>query len=132
MNERPPEPAAMPAPPPPPADDGKASGAMRALAVLLALIVGFGAAVVIAVMVDLGSSPRCDEVGGALAPTEDCYDISSTAKPISLVLGWVGGVLGVLAALAFLRLCILGVGGRLAAQLTGAAVVLSALAIAIG
>jgi hypothetical protein len=105
---------------------------MRALAVLLALVVGFGAAIVIAVMVDLGSSPRCEDVGGALFPTEDCYDVSAAAKVISLALGWVGGVLGVAAAVALFRLAILGVGGQLAARLTGTAVALSALSIIIG
>lgn len=137
MNDQPQQPAPQQpaAPPPPPAaptDDGKASGGIRALAGLGAIVIGFGAAIVIAVMVDLGSSPICEDVGGALAPTEDCYDISSTAKPISLGLGWAGGIIGVLAALALLRVAFTGVGGRLAAQLSGAAVALSVLSIVIG
>jgi len=105
---------------------------MRALAVLFAIVLGFAAAIVIAVMVDLGSSPICEDVGGALTPTEDCYDISSTAKPISLVLGWGGGVLGVIGAIMLLRFAITSRGGRLAVQLAVAAIVLSALSIVIG
>jgi hypothetical protein len=140
MNDQPvapqPAPAQPPPPPPPPtrADDGDsggASGVLRAFAVLGALIVAFGAAIVIAVMVDLGSSPICDDVGGALFATEDCYDVSSTAKPFSLVLGWAGGVVGIMAALALFRFTIRGSGGRLALQLLGAAVVLAGLSIAI-
>ena len=105
---------------------------MRVLALIAAIVIGFAAAIVIAVMVDLGSSPICEDVGGAAAPTEDCYDISSTAKPISLVLGWAGGVAGVLAALALLRVVFTGVGGRLAVQLSAAAIVLSGLSLIIG
>jgi hypothetical protein len=129
------QPAATPPPPPPrePVVDEKASGGMRALAVLFAIVLGFAAAIMIAVMVDLGSSPICEDVqGGALNPAEDCYDISSTAKPISLVLGWLGGVLGVIGAIALLRFAITSRGGRLAVQIAVAAIVLSALALAVG
>lgn len=135
MNDQAPPPTSEPAatpPPPAPVVDEKASGGMRALAVLFAILLGFAAAVVIAVMVDLGSSPICEDVGGALNPTEDCYDISSTAKPISLVLGWAGGVLGVIGAIMLLRFAITSRGGRLAVQLAVAAIVLSALSIVIG
>lgn len=119
-------------PPPPPTDSDRLSGPLRALAIVGAIVMAFAAAVVIAVMVDLGSSPICDDVRGPLGPTEDCYDISSTAKPISLVLGWAGGVLGVVAALALLRVTFTGRGGRLALQLVGGAVVLAALSLIIG
>jgi hypothetical protein len=135
MNDQP-QPAAAP-PPPAPAEpaatagDGRAGGGMRALAVLAALILGFAAAVVIAVMVDVGSSPICEDVGGVSAPTEDCYDMSSGIKPVVLILGWAGGVLGVAAALAFLRVAFTGRGGRLALQLAGAAILLAAISIAI-
>ena len=127
-------PAATPPPPPPPEPvvDKKASGGMRALAVLFAIVLGFAAAIVIAVMVDLGSSPICEDVGGALNPTEDCYDISSTAKPISLVLGWLGGVLGAVGAILLLRFAITSRGGRLAVQIAVAAIVLSTLSIVVG
>jgi len=138
MNDQAPPPQPAPATPPaPPADPpeardpDKASGGIRALAGLAALVIGFAAAVVITVMVDLGSSPICDDVGGAAFPTEDCYDISSGIKPVSLVLGWAGGALGVLAALAFLRVAFTGFGRSIALKIAGAAIVLSAISILI-
>lgn len=124
-----------PAPSPPTAGDDadrRAGGLLRALAVAAALLIGVAAGIVIAVMLDLGSSPICDDVGGALTPTEDCYDITSGEKPVVLGLGWIGGVLGAVAALAFLRFTFKGRGGKLALMLAGAAIVFAGASLALG
>ena len=133
------------APPPPPgqgpylaASPPKAGGGWRALAVLLAIILAFGAAVIIAVMVDLGSQPRCDDTAALVkkaATTSGkvtCFDVSSTQRVITLGLGWIGGVLGGLAALLALAFAITGRRGRLLVQVTAAAIIFSGLSILIG
>ena len=122
--------------PPPPyspagSGDDKASGGMRALAILLALVVAFGTAVVIVVMVDIGDSPRCADVQTPFGPSEDCYDHGAAQEVIALILGWAGGILGAAAVLAGLIAGITGRGMRRFAQLTGGAVVLAALSIGV-
>jgi hypothetical protein len=125
----PPPPEAMPPPPPPvPGDAPKASGGMRALAVLGALVLAFAAAVIITVMVDLGKGPLCGEPHDI---TETCWDVSSGGRVVSLIFGWPGAILGVVAALAALAFALTGRNGRRVWVLTGAAVVLCGLSIAV-
>jgi len=130
----PPQPAPPP-PPPPTASTGKSDRigrGWRALAVLLGLALAFAAAVMILLAIDLVERPVCEDVGGALNPTEDCFDVSSAQKTISMVLAWPAGVLGAIAALMSLYLAATGRRGRLVLQLAGAAIVLGGLSILIG
>jgi hypothetical protein len=127
-------------PPPPggagPPDEGEPSAGWRILAVLLALVLAFAAAVMIVAMVDIGGTPRCDDpeaLAEAVAEGEDeCFDGSSAQKTISLVLGWPSGILAAIAALVALFFAFTGRSGRLVLQLTGAAVFLGVLSILIG
>ena len=111
---------------------------MRVLAVLLFIILALGTYVIIAVMVDLGGRPRCSDTAALLhaaATTQGkvkCFDVGSTQRVITLALGWVGGVLGGLAALLALAFAITGRRGRLVLLLTAGAVILSGLSILVG
>ncbi len=107
----------------------------RALAVLGVLVLGFAFAVMIAVMVDIGSTPTCHDVssGQAAVPSDgECFDGSSVQKTISLVLGWPSGVLAGIGAVLLLLYAITGRRGRLAVQAIGVALILGALSIGIG
>ena len=135
-----PQPASPP-PPPPPAppgtgDSGKASGGMRALGVLIALVLAFGAAVMIAVAIDIGDTSTCDDF--ASLPVEEqledneCFDGSSAQKSISVVLAWGSGIVGAIAVIVALMFAATGTRGPLLARVAGAAVVLGILSILIG
>jgi hypothetical protein len=107
--------------------------------VVLALVLGFGAAVMIAVAVDIGDTAPCDDRQAVLESGQldeqgryECFDGSSGQKTASLVLMWPGGVAGAVAALAALAFAIRGRGGSLVARLTAAAVALSGLGILVG
>jgi hypothetical protein len=107
----------------------------RALAVLGALVLAFACAVMIAVMVDIGSTPTCDDIssGQAAVPSDgECFNGSSTQKTISLVLGWPSGVLAGIAAALLLSYAITGRRGRLAVQGIGLALIMGVLSIAVG
>jgi hypothetical protein len=128
-------PPAEPAQPPPPAttatETEKPSGGWRALAVLLGLALLFAGAVMIAVMVDLGDTPLKDEC--AVDPTcSEYFDGSDTAKTITLVLGYASGAAAGIAALLAFYFAATGRRGRLLLQLTGAAIILGALALIVG
>jgi hypothetical protein len=102
---------------------------MRALAVLLAIVLAFGAAVMIIVGFDLADGVTCDEFVD-LSDEEkveqefECYDLSSTQKSIGAGLAWAAGIVGALAVLAALFLAVTGRGARTFGRLTVAAVVL--------
>src|SRR3954454_25374869 len=71
----------------------KAGAGLRVLGVLGFLVLAFGAAVIALTMGDLGQRPLCDTVpGGAAAPIEDCWDVSSGGSVVALILGWPGAV----------------------------------------
>ena len=105
---------------------------------LLAIILAFGAAVIIAVMIDIGGRPRCDDITALVQAKPnangkvECFDVGSTQRVITLGLGWIGGVLGGLAALLALAFAITGRRGRLLLQLTAAAAIFVGLSILIG
>ena len=112
---------------------------MRALALLIALVLAFGAAVMIAVAVDIGDTATCDEfleevASGDRVPDfdDECFDGSSAQKTISVVLAWASGIVGVVAALVALMVAVTGTRGPLLARVAGAAVVLGILSILIG
>src|SRR3954452_11994692 len=92
----PPEAGAPPPPPPPagqaapPPGEPKASGGLRALGVVLALLLAFGAAVMIAAMVDINDTPRCNDPAAIAAyhrshpldRTIDCFDGGQAKKVV--------------------------------------------------
>ncbi len=106
----------------------KAGAGLRVLAVIGSLILAFATAVIVTVMVDLGNGPLCDQ---AVSFGQDCWDVSSGGRVVTLILGWPGAILGGAAALAALLLAVTGRNGRRVWLLTVAAVVLCALSIAV-
>ena len=89
-----------PPPPPPQAHNDKASGGWRALAVLLALVLAFGAAVMFVVAINPDDTPRCEQfVSGEVAGGGECYDITETQQLIQNIFAIPAGVLATLAAL---------------------------------
>jgi len=124
------------APPPPPATasaDGKASGGWRALAVVLALVLAFGAAVMFVVAINPDDTPRCEQfVSGEVAGGGECYDITETQQLIQNIFALPAAVLGALGALLALYFAATGRQGRLLVRLAGAAVVLGVAAVIVG
>jgi hypothetical protein len=102
---------------------------MRALAVLLALVLAFGAAVMIIVGFDLTDGVTCDEFlelsnEEKIEQDLECYDTSSSQKSILAGLAWASGVVGALAAIAALFLAVTGRGARTFGRLAVGAVLL--------
>jgi len=122
-----------PPPPPPQAHNDKASGGWRALAVLLALVLAFGAAVMFVVAINPDDTPRCEEfASGEVAGGGECYDITETQQLIQNIFAIPAGVLAALAALMALYFAATGRQGRLLVRLAGAAVVLGVAAVIVG
>jgi len=98
-------------------------------------VLAFGAAVMIAVAIDIGGMLTCEEFLAQLNPDragEECFDGGSTVKTVSVALFWVSGVLGAIAVLLGLAFAFAGRFGRRFAQLAVAAVIAGGLAILIG
>jgi hypothetical protein len=117
------------------APEEKSNGALRALAVVLALVLILGAAIMIIAMVDIAGTTLCSDVSleDAFAdPEGECFDGSSVQKIIAVILGFAGGGLGAIAALAALAFTFTGRRGRLVLVLTGSAIVLSGISIGVG
>ena len=109
-------------------------GYWRLAGIVLAPVLAFGCAVMLVAMSDIGGTPTCQEMssGSAIALSDgDCFSGSSFQKAITLGLGWTGGAIAGLAALAALGFAITGRRGRLALRLAGLAVVLGGLSILI-
>jgi len=122
-----------PPPPPPATHDDKASGGWRALAVLLALVLAFGAAVMFVVAINPDDTPRCEQLELQLAAGGgECYDITETQQLIQNIFAIPAGVLATLAALLALYFAATGRQGRLLVRLAGAAVVLGVAAVIVG
>jgi hypothetical protein len=106
---------------------------MRVLAGVLALILAFGAAVMIVVGLDVNDLASCEDPQAVIESGElECFDGSEGIKPVVVGLAIASGILGALAALLGLALAVTGRRGRLFAQVAIAAVVLAALALIIG
>lgn len=113
---------------------------MRALGVLLALVLAFGAAVMIVAMVDINNTPRCDDPAAIAAyhrshpfdRTISCFDGSQAKKDVVMVLGFAGGGVGAIAAVLSLAFTVTGRNGRRVLAATALAIILSGLAILIG
>jgi hypothetical protein len=124
-------------PPPPPATPGtaaadKAGGGWRALAVVLALVLAFGAAVMIVVPLNPDDTPRCEQIASGEFPGGECFDMTKTQQTIQNVLAWPAGIIGAAAALMALYFAATGRRGQLLLRLTGAAVALAVGAFVVG
>lgn len=134
--QQPPRPGQLPpgqAPSRPPSD--RAGAVPRIGVALLVLLFLFAGAVMIAVSLDLGEGPRCEQVfAGEEPPDEDgkCLDASKTAQTISVVLVFLSGIAAAVVVLAGIAFVIRGRGGRLVAIAAAAAIVLGGLGILIG
>jgi NhaP-type Na+/H+ or K+/H+ antiporter len=129
------EPAQPPTPPPPTtgtAADDKAGGGWRALAVVLALVLAFGAAVMIVVPLNPDDTPRCEQIASGEFPGGECFDMTKTQQTIQNVFAWPAGIIGAAAALLALYFAATGRRGQLLLRLTGVAVVLGVGAFVVG
>jgi NhaP-type Na+/H+ or K+/H+ antiporter len=124
-------------PPPPPAgsriDDDKPSPLWRVLAVVLALALAFGAAVMIVLALNPDDTPRCEQlISGEIQAVGECYDITETQQLIQNIFAIPAGVIGGIAALLALYFAATGRQGRLLVRLTVAALVLGIGAVIVG
>jgi hypothetical protein len=105
---------------------------MRALGVLLALVLAFGAAVMIIAAGEIADTPTLEEVEAG-EPLNDgkYYDGSETSRTISTGFGYASGVVGAVGALIALYFAVTGTRGRLLVQVAVAAVILAAIALII-
>lgn len=149
MNDQPQEPAAPPppspatstdpAPPPPPpptgaADTDKASGGMRALGIVLALVLMFGAAVMIVAAGEISDTPTAEEVtsGDEPLPSDGkVFDGSEGKRSVTTALGYASGIVGAIAVILGFAFAITGRRGRLFAQAAVVAVLLAVIALII-
>jgi hypothetical protein len=116
-----------------PAENG--SGALRALAVILFLLLLLGGAIMIIAATDIAGTSLCSDITRADVlrdPNGDCFDGSSIQKVLSVVIGYAGGGVGVIAALMALAYTITARRGRLVVILTVLAILLSGLSILVG
>lgn len=95
-------------------------------AVVLALVLAFGTAVMVVFALNPDDTPRCDEPE-ALTATE-CFDISATQETVSTILAWPSAVLGGLGVLLALALAVTGRRGRLLVAVAAGAVALGLIA----
>jgi hypothetical protein len=107
----------------------------RVLGALLALTLGFGCAVMIAAMSDIGGTPTCHDVsvGKAAVPSDgQCFTGSSLQKAVTVGLGWPSAAIAGVAGLVALAFAITGQRGPLALLLGGVAIVLGGISVLVG
>jgi hypothetical protein len=108
---------------------------MRALAALVSLVLLFGVAVMVIVVINPDDLPLCDDVASGaaqLGPTLECIDSSEGAYNAQRVVAGLAAIVGGLAALLGFYVAATGRRGSLMVKLTLAAVALAAVAFAIG
>ena len=107
------QPPTPPPPPPPaaaPAGDGKASGGIRLLAVIVALVLAFGSAVMIVLPLNPDDTPRCEQVASGESFSLECYDMTKTQQLIQNIFAWPAGILGAITVLLLLYVAVTGRG----------------------
>jgi hypothetical protein len=134
---QPQQPTAPPPAPPPPREPGpeSAGAGSRVLVGLLALLLAFAAAVMIAVSLDLAEGPRCEQVlAGEEPPDEsgECLDASKTAQTISVIFTFASGLAAAVAFLFAGYFVFRGRGGTVIAIATALAIVLGVIGVAVG
>jgi hypothetical protein len=102
--------------------------------VLLALVLGFGAAVMIVAAGEISDTPTLAEIESGEEPVPadgEYYDGSETNRTIATILLYVSGILGAIAAILGIVFAITGNRGRLFVQIAIAAVILAVIALII-
>jgi len=107
-------------------EEQKAGAGLRILALIIGLLLLFGAAVMAIVVINPDDIPLCSEIEKALAAGE-CYDISETQNTISTILAVPAGILAAIAGLLGFYVAFTGRRGGLMMRLGGAAVALGVL-----
>ena len=132
-------PPETPPPPPPPEspapEEPKASGLMRFFAVLVTLVLLFGVAVMVIVVINPDDLPLCDDVRSGeatLGPTLECLDSSESMYTATRVVAAAAGIVGALAALLGLYVAFTGRRGALFVRLTVAALVIGGITFLLG
>lgn len=105
----------------------KASAGMRLVALVGAVVLLFGAAVMILLVINPDDIPLCADVQGT-AFTE-CFDITSAQYNISRVLAAPAGLIGAAAGMLGFYVAATGRRGDLMLRLSGIAIVLAGLAV---
>ncbi|MEO8092057.1 MAG: hypothetical protein ABI726_05040 [bacterium] len=107
---------------------------MRALAVLLSLVLAFGAAVMIVAAGEISDTPTLEEIesGEKPVPADNTYyDGSATSRSITTALGYASGIIGGIGVVLGFAFAITGRRGRLFAQVALVAIVLAGIALII-
>jgi hypothetical protein len=107
-------------------EEQKAGAGFRILALIIGLVLLFGAAVMAIVVINPDDIPLCSDRAAALAAGE-CYDISETQNTISTILAVPAGILAAIAGLLGFYVAFTGLRGGLMMRLGGAAVALGVL-----
>jgi hypothetical protein len=110
--------------------EDKASGGIRALAVVAGIVLLFGAAVMFVLIANPDNLPLCSELK-AQNGVGECFDLSRAQYNISRVVAAPAGVLAALAGLLGFYVAVTGRRWSLMLRLGGAAVVLAAIAVLI-
>jgi hypothetical protein len=125
-----PVPAAAPASPQaPPADN--ASGGMRVVALIAAIALFFGAAVMYVVVANPDDTPRCEELAEQGALFGECYDVGETAQTLGKVFAAPAGVFALAAAVVGLFVAATGRRGDLMLRLSGIAIALAVVSVVV-
>jgi hypothetical protein len=129
-----------PTPPAPAAEttapaEEKASGPMRALAVVVALALLFGVLVMFFIVTNPDNLPLCEDVASGdaqLGSTFECLEGSEGQYTATRIAAGLAGVLGGLAALLGFYVGATGRRGAIMVKLTGAAILLGGITFLIG
>jgi uncharacterized membrane protein len=100
---------------------------MRALAVILALALAFGAAVMIVLALNPDNTPRCDQIR-----IGECFDVTKTQQAVQAGFAWAAGIIGGIGVIVALLFAATGRRGTLLMRLTAASLVLGAITVVIG
>ncbi|MDX6588296.1 MAG: hypothetical protein QOI31_2769 [Solirubrobacterales bacterium] len=108
---------------------------MRFFAVIVALVLLFGVAVMVIVVINPDDLPLCDDVrsgDAVLGPTNECLDSSQGMYTATRVVAGAAGIVGGLAALLGFYVAATGRRGAQMMKLTIAALVLGGLVFLLG
>lgn len=111
-------------------DQDPAPGSMRWLAGLLALALGFAAAVLIALAVETIDQPIREDCDPAAGCTE-YFDGGSAQKAVTAVFLGLGGAVGVVGVLVSLLVATSGAAARLMLPVTGAAILFGVIGVVV-
>jgi hypothetical protein len=107
-------------------EEQKAGAGMRILALVMGVLLLFGAAVMALVVINPDDIPLCSDRAAALAAGE-CFDVSKTQDTISTILAVPAGILAAIAGLLGFYVAFTGRRAQQMLKLGGAAVALGIL-----